>query len=258
MPLLYVNDIDVADLGVTVGQSIDGWRDGPDIRLPAAPLLGRIGRLGLTDAPAANARVFSVDAVQIGSTVADLLSKLDQLKRLVYDGVVRIRTGEASDREYLGVAGLTVGPMGDWLNQVAHTLRFRFDCDDATARALIPTVVPFSASATAIPLGTAPSAPVIRIGDSVTNPVITYKDHRGQTQRTMGFTITIAAGGWLEIDCELKTIVDQDGAQQAAALTSGDFIELNPYDGGGIAGPWPTLGVSGGSLAQAEYRKRWL
>jgi len=257
--LLYVNDVDVATLGVSIGRPVRGPWDGIDIRQPSGPVLGSLGRLALTDAPPALPRQIVALGRQEAASTASLLDLEDQLKRLVYDGIVRVRVGDRSDREWEAIARLRVSPLSGWQARLTQDVEFVFDCEDPVAQAVTPTVVDFAAAATECPLGTAVSKPIIRIGDNVTNPVVTLKDHLGQTVQTMGFTITIGAGAWLEIDCEQQTIVDEAGANQADTFDGlTDFLELNPYHAAGLSGPWPTLSISGGGLAVAEYRKRWL
>ena len=263
--LLYVDGVDVDTLGVRIGRDLVGPRDGPDIGGPTAPVLGRVGHVTLSDAPPGKPRTLRFHGIQVAETVQDLVGGgglLDRLKRLVYDGVVRVRTGDMTDREYLGTCRLVVGPVGPWRTMHAHTVQLVFTCDDPLAQSLAPVTVGFAGGATECPLGTAVSSPLIRIGDIATNPVVTCRDHLGRVVQTMGFTATLGAGAWLEIDCEQQTIVDQAGAQQAATLTSGDFLELNPFDAPREAltngGPWPTLEVSTGGLASAEYHKRYL
>lgn len=257
--LLYVNDVDVATLGVAVTRSVRGAWDGVEVRQPAAPVLGRLGRLALTDTPPALPRQIVALGRQEAADTATLQGLEDRLKRLVQDGIVRVRVGDRSDREWEARGRIRITPLAAWQTRTAQDVELVFDCDDPVAQATADTVVDFSGGATACPLGTAPSAPIIRIGDTVTNPVVTLRDRFGQVVQTMGFTISIGAGEWLDIDCEAQTIVDQDGANQASTFDgSTEFIELNPYDGAGTSGPWPTLECSGGGLAIAEYRKRWL
>lgn len=257
--LLFVNDVDVSTLGLSIGRSVVGAWDGPDVRAPTAPVLGRLGRLGLTDSPPANARRITATGRQRAADTATLQGLEDELKRLVHDGIVRVRAGDRADREWEARGKLFVRPVGPWLARTAQDVDLVFECDDPLAQALTPRVVDFSAGATECPLGTAVSEPVIRIGDGATNPVVTVKDHRGQVVQTMGLVATIAGGDWFEIDCEAQTIVDQAGANQAAAFDGAtEFLELNPYDAGGTTGPWPTLEVSSGALGIAEYRERYL
>ncbi|HSV93283.1 MAG TPA: hypothetical protein VLH81_09405 [Desulfobacterales bacterium] len=257
--LLYVNDVDVATLGVTISRSVRGPWDGVNIRMPSGPVLGSLGRLGLTDAPPADPRPIVAVGRQEAADTATLLSLEDDLKRLVYDGIVRVRVGDRDDREWEALGRVRITPIGSWMIRTVQDVEFVFDCQDPVGEAVAPTIVDFAAGAVECPLGTAVSKPIIRIGDTVTNPVVTVKDHLGQVVQTMGFTVVIGAGEWLEIDCEQQTIVDQDGANQADTFNGAtDFIELNPYHGAGLSGPWPTISISGGGLAVAEYRKRWL
>lgn len=257
--LLFVNDVDLASLGVSIARPLRGPWDGLDLRQSAAPVLGSLGQVPLTDAPVANPRQIVATGRQQGATTSALLTLEDDLKHLLYDGIVRVRVGDRADREWEARAILRVTPVGAWQTRTVQDVEMVFTCEDPAAQDVTPTVVDFAAGATECPLGTAVSKPVLRIGDTATNPVLTVRDHLGQVVQTMGLTITIGAGAWLEIDCEAQTIVDQAGANQADTFDgSTNFLELNPYHGAGLSGPYPTLEISGGSLAVAEYRKRWL
>lgn len=257
--LLYIDDTDVATLGLAIARPVRGPWDGIDLRQSAAPVLGKLGRIALTDAPVANPRQIVAMGRQVASSTAALQVLEDALKRLVYDGVVRVCVGDRPTREWEAKARMRVTPIGGWQTRIAQDVELVFDCDDPTGQDTTDSVVSFSAGAAECPLGTAPSAPIIRIGGGVTDPEVTLKDHLGQVVATMAFTIVLGAGEWLEIDCESQTIIDQDGANQAATFDgSGEFLVLNPYHAAGPDGPWPTLSTSGGTLAVAEYRRRWL
>lgn len=258
--VLFINDVDVdsaAGLGVKVGRS-EGHRSSPLRRIPTAPILGREGHVELTDEATSGPRILTFDAVQVGDTVSDLTTKLEALKRLALNGLVRIRTGDYADREYLGRGAIDVGLIGPWLSTQAHTLRLEFTCADPLARGLSDLVVDFTGGATQVPLGTAPSKPVLRVGN-VTNPTITYRNAAAGLISQMRLTITLGGAEWVDIDCENQTIVDDQGANQVGTLNVADnFISLNPYDATDVDGPWPTLEVSGGTLADCTYRKRYL
>lgn len=256
---LFVNDVDVATLGLSIGRPVVGAWDGPDLRAPTAPLLGRLGRVSLTGAPPAAARLIVAHGHQSAADTASLQALEDALKRLVGDGIVRVRLGDHVDREWEARGRVVIRPLGAWQTRTAQEVDLSFDCDDPIAQAVTPRIIDFSGGATECPLGTAVSQPIIRIGDSATNPVVTLRDHRGQVVQTMGFVATIGAGDWYEIDCEVQTIVDQDGANQALTFDGAtNFLSLNPYNAAGTSGPWPTLESSSGSLAISEYRERYL
>lgn len=257
--LLYVNDVDVATLGLTVGTPLTGAADGPEIRASTAPILGRMGHLALTDSPPAAPRRITVSGRQKAATTGALLDLEDRLKRVVHDGIVRVRLGDRPDREWEARGRMFVRPIGGWQARTAQDVDLIFEADDPIAQAIAPRTVSFAGGPTECPLGTAVSQPVILIGDGATNPVVTLRDHRGQVIHAMGFVAAIGAGEWFEINCETQTIVDQDGTNQAATFDGEtEFIELNPYHAGSFTGPWPTLEVSSGALATAEYRERYL
>jgi len=256
--LLWINDRDVSELGVIVGPDATGHRDGPQVTPQGQPILGRFGQVQVSDRTTAAPRVISLVSAQTAADVAALRAALDELKLLCMAGVVRVRVGDQPDREWEAIGSVRVAPWGDWLNQVGHAVTLSFTALDPVAESVTPDHVGFAAAATECPLGSAIVQPLIRLG-GVTNPVVTLRDHLGRSQGTMGLTATLSASEWLEVDCEAKTITDQDGVQQAPVLTSGDFIELDPRLGAGLSGPYPTLECSGSpAIAEAIYRRRWL
>lgn len=257
--VLFLNDTDVdaaSGLGLKVSR-IDGHRESPGRTVRAAPVPGRDGHIELSTSTTSPPRVIRVSAMQVGSSLADLMTKLDALKWLA-TGLVRVRVGDASDREFVGRIKLTVGVLGAWMQGVAHSVQIEAECPDPLARGLSDQVVGFSGGATQIPLGTAPSRPVIRIGNA-TNPVITYRDAASAQIAQMRFTISLGAAEWIDIDCLNQTIVDDQAANQAAALNAADsFIALDPRDAAAVDGPWPTIETSSGTVATCTYRKRYL
>ena len=93
--VLYINDVDVdaaSGLGVKVG-SAQGHRSGPVRRVPTAPMLGRDGHVELASDAASGPRVMTFDAVQVGTSRADLLTNLEALKRLAAQSLIRTQRG---------------------------------------------------------------------------------------------------------------------------------------------------------------------
>jgi hypothetical protein len=120
--------------------------------------------------------------------------------------------------------------------------------------------VGIGATRQAIPLGTAVSAPTIRIMGAATNPVLTYRNAGGTVKQTMGFTVTLASTDYLEINGELFSITKYASgvASNGMALwTSGDFPALDPQDGYPSIDSYPTLEVSAGT-GEVLYRRTWL
>jgi hypothetical protein len=117
---------------------------------------------------------------------------------------------------------------------------------------------------TAMALGTAPVAPVIRITGTLADPTITLKDHSGATVTTLGLTITQAgASDYVEIDCGAQTIVRSVSSVLSDAistLSSGYFFELDPADADTVTPTWPSLSIaygSGSGTAVSTYRKAY-
>lgn len=260
MGILIVNGTDLETLGVQIGRGLQGWRDGIQATVPTAPMPGRAGGVPLSRVPTLRPRRFVASGHQTGTSVSDLVAKLDQLKWT-------LRIGELADvpfhliddasREWVGRAQLTVRGIGPDVASVKHAITIAFLCDDPTGRDTTDTVVDFTSLAQ-LPMGTASAAPVLRLGEGATNPVVTYRDSSGVVQGSLGLTATLGAGAWVDVDCLNQTIVDQAGANRASYLTSGDFLLFDPADAEDYGGPYPTLEVAGGgTLNRATYRRRW-
>jgi hypothetical protein len=112
------------------------------------------------------------------------------------------------------------------------------------------------------PLGTVPSAPLLRIYGQPTSPfTITLRDVGGVSRQVMGITLTLGANDYLEIDCDAQTITKVVSGTPSNAMdtwtTNADgFLILDPHDGSYAEGGWPTLELSTGQ-GLALYRKAY-
>lgn len=265
---VYINDKDLSDLGFIL-ETPEGFREGltfPDRR---TGLPGRVGTVRLAREDESSPRRIILVGTLFATPsegVSTLRSHLDELKGRLYDGDIEVRFSDDEERVFYGRTenvGHTAIPPA--LTQRGMRLRVPILCSDPLIYARRSTVVPFAAAAAQLPLGTAPSTPLLRIGTApggaATNPTITYKDHRGDTITTLALTYTFGASEWLDIDCELAKITDESDANQISALTSGDFPVFDPHDASGESGPYPTIEISAATgaidFAEAHYRKAW-
>jgi phage-related protein len=264
---MYVNDFDTSSLGLIV-TSVDGWRDAPSTRDRTTQLPTRVGAVILAPEAETAPRVITVDGVIDPShagkalTLANLRAAISELQERLYRGTIEVRFADEPDIFVLARCeqGNLIATPPQFMNPKSR-VQIRMLCPDPLRYDRNGSVVGFGASPRAgTPLGTAVSAPVIRIMGAATNPVITYRNMSGDVKQTMGFTVTLAATDYLEIDCELFTIkkfasgVETNGI---SLLTSGDFIALDPQDGDYAGSVWPTLEVNAGS-GECLYRRAWL
>lgn len=253
---LIVDGNDLSEQGFTLTRGLRGIMGTPVFDYPSERPPGRIDAIRLSTKPEYQDRTLLLPGVVDQGTRAALRSAMADLAARLSPGEHTFRFVDDETVEFVGlvreVDGISVEPD---LTQTAADLTVRVQCLDPRLREVSDTVVAFT-TATDMPLGNAPVRPVIRITGSATNPTVTYKDSGGTTVTTLGLTVSIGAGDWVEVDCAEQTIVDQAGASHPEYLTSGTFIELDPTDGDYVTDTWPTLEVDSGD-GQATYRKRW-
>lgn len=257
---ITVNGFDLGELGFVLQNDADGWRDGVALgALELAPVPGSAGVavLGRTT----SARSIGVSGAMRADTMAELLASTDELKARLSDGVLEVAFGDDAARVFFCELDgpVRIAPERPVITQPMHWLRFTLLCPVGYVFDASPTIVDFSAAAAECPLGTGAVAPLLRLIGPATNPVVTYRDARGDEIATLGMTAELAAGDVREIDCGRFRIVDGGGVNRIGELTSGDFLAMDPRDALGEDGPYPTLEVSGlTGNALVMYRRSWL
>lgn len=265
-PALYLNGVDTAGLGFVL-DDIVGAFDGlerTDALLEVPQGLGSL----LPDLPGRVApRTVTLSGTLPAETSTELETAKDALKSLCGSGLVEIRL-VARDVVLRGrLAGLTVSHTGPQLRTANAAARcaLRFVCADPLAWDRSASLVGFSSSRVAIPLGTGPSAgrswwsAIITIAGAATTPTLTESDAAGNTLRQMAFS------GWsptvadaIEIDCGRGLVTRITAGVRSngmADLTAGfQFPRLDSADGDYSASAWPGLAVSSGTATVRFYR----
>ena len=205
------------------------------------------------------------------TTVAAAMIAIDNLKALLGQGEVRIRTAYAPDRYCLGLCETFDGDgfKAEVLNGVVN-VTLLFTIPEGVARRLNPDGYALSTARTACPIGTAPCAPTIIVhggGSTLTNPTVTIRNAAGDIVQTAAFTVALGANDFLRIDCG-RALVSRStagvitDALAAGLWTSGDYsLLLRPYDGWVESSAWPTveLSASGGTpVGEITYVRRYL
>lgn len=262
-PILYVNDLDLGELGCKI-EAIEGWADPLTLRLQGQAVAQRVGQLPLTVyGGAVEPRDIVVRGTITGATEADLVTARAELKDQCGRGLVELRVKDAPELMALAYltrgifAGVSPQFLAPWWTRVALT----FTCLDPLFYTKSPTVIgmPVTGVDYPCPLGTAPSLPLIRIF-AATNPLLSYNASTGAVRQTMGFTVTLGANDYIEIDCDAKTItksvagVISDGI---STLVSGDFPVLDPQDADYAGAVWPTMSVLTSGTGELVYRRAW-
>ena len=221
-------------------------------RIPATVAVGREKELPLRLALGTT----TIETRQ--STLDSLLSKLQ--------GLLEIELGYATDRVYWG-----------YVDQVA--LRARYESlafiegdtvldlpimvPSGSAVARDATVLHIGTSPTDIVgLGVLPSAPLIVIPGTVTDPVIDYQDPAQVTITKLTIDGVVAAGEYLEIDCATQriTLVNESTGTRTLKMSYFDhtvsgnaFPVFDPGDGSGGRPPLVKCSVAATAYYAARY-----
>lgn len=270
---VWINETRVDTVGFYV-ERITGWPSGPDRSYPTQAIVGRLGAV-LSEDPSYPPRSLTLAGSirTSGNSLSSRVAFEQQLKGLAYRGLVTI-TLDDDVTDPVQIDGVctraTITPKTHPMTSPVSTVELAFLCPDPAVTALVGSLVAFGATATPVPLGTAPSGGIIRIAApswsaNVVNPTVTYYASAGTSVQTMAFTATLVAGqDYLEIDLDRATVVLSDNGSRSngiSLLTSGDFFALDPLDGDVANTAYPLLSVSASSGTPSgtlAYRKRWL
>ncbi len=210
-------------------------------------------------------RVLRLDGYAESTTLTGATTVLDRVKAAVGTGIVEIRSAWREDVVVRGVlVSHRAGPRSDgWTGQLTVSLEFLLA--DPLAYALSPSVVAIGATATPIPLGTAPSigrdgwSAILTIVGAATTPTVTESDASGTALRTMVFSgWSPTASDAIEIDLGRGLVTRITAGVRSngmADLTAGwEFPRLDPADGDWYASAWPMLTVSSGTASLTYYQ----
>ena len=266
---LIVDDYDLSNIGVTV-LAADPRRGGAPMRYAVEQVADRPEGVLLNSEPQYESYTVDIEILLQGTSIANYYTRLYELQaRLrgqvtgVERGVVELEWDDQTSKVFRArLLSMTPTRMNDvLLTADRHVLSFLlldpFRRDESTSS------VNGITTATAIPLGSAPCWPVIRLnGDAggVGAVTILYKTSTGTTRKTLSFTFapTLGAADWVDIDMEAATIIDDASANRRDERTLGtDFPwMLDPRDGVYVSSSWPTLETSDGDL-DVTYTKRY-
>lgn len=263
---LILDGWSAADAGFVPETGLRGKDGGAEVDWPATDVPGRIGQVVVASRPRWRTRKLSVPGHVLGSDLATVNARLDELKW-------RLRMGEGEldvvfvddETRRFTARSATVEVRGLdpelWPNQQAKRVEVLFEMLDPRVYDVAQTTVALTATLAELPLGTAPVSPILRVNGPVSGTVVfTYADSAGATVATMTLNTTLAGGEWLDVDCLEQTLTDNGGTERPEDFVSGEFIELNPHDGdypAGASPALPQLSISTGD-GEARYHKAWL
>lgn len=275
---VYLNETDVTTLGV-YPESAPDWLSAPSRDYPMVAIPGRQGAVFAAD-PTTPARTLRLSLMiqPPALTLAARVTAEDNLKALAYRALVKVIVDDGTNapRQIDAVCtSCSIVPRRHPTVSLVSDATLSLLCPDPTWYDVVGQMVGFSTTATAVPLGTAPSGGIVRItapswSADVDAPVLHYLNAGGVTVQSMTFGgVTggsdLQAGlDYLEIDLDRATITRYDSGVASSGitlLTAGDFFALDPQDGDPLNSSYPMLKVtaSGGTpTAQWIGARRWL
>lgn len=267
MSEVWINDVDLADYGFVLGVD-PAHGASPDYTDASAPLLGAIGPTWLGEPTQAGARKLVVGGYYVAVSNTQYKAWTDYLKALASTGAVRIRFSDRSDQEFRDarLMGFRPVPRAAILTNLAADLQMTFDVADPLRYDVNPQWLGLSTSRTSLPIGTAPTFPLVIIhggGASLTNPSWIYRNSVGDSAQTMGFTGVLGANDYLIVDCRRVQVTKSVAGTQSDALswwTAGDFLVVRSADGSYELAEYPTLELAasaGTPVGTIAYARTW-
>lgn len=266
---MWINDFDITRIGMLVGDVIDDHRSGFTFPDRTTQLPGRVGTIALAREFESTPRRVTVEAVQTAVSSSRITDDIADMKLRAYNGQVELRFIDNPDRVFYarceGFKTTLMAPSLRTLNKAFHRVRMTFLCQDPVVYDRNSSVIGFSTAVAELPLGSAISTPTFVLQGPSTGSVltITYKNIAGQTIQSLklsGAAAVMSSTESITIDNEKSNITHSDGTNLESILTStSGFIFLDPQDGAGSDGPWPTIQLSATGVAcEAQYRRAYL
>jgi hypothetical protein len=261
---LRVNGKSLRSLGLHL-EGTPGFSDMPGRRVVATEVPSHFGAY-VSRIDGGPARRLRIEASLVRDTVAARVSTEDRLKALFDGGLHRI------EREVGGVTRVTYGYLdGDpvweaprlFLRPVT-TVRLTLFCPDPFWRSLngVAVAVNTTTGYFALPTGTGPVAPRIRVMGAATTPIVRIRDAWASLRSEIALP-TLTSTEWLDLDYARGSVERVSSGTRTSVLSSAAFTTGAwplPIDSTYIDyenGRWATVSVSSGS-AEVLYTPRWL
>ncbi|RTL04208.1 MAG: hypothetical protein EKK62_16840 [Acidimicrobiia bacterium] len=271
---VYLNETNLSTIGAYT-MRLASYTAAPARTYPTLALPGRQGAV-LTADPEMGPRTLqlSITISTTANTIAARATAEDRLKALAYNALVKLVVDDDvnAPRQIDAVCtACEVTTRAHPVDAVVSDVSLTLLCPDPTWYDVTGQVIGFSSTASAVPLGTAPSGGIVRVvapswSANVVDPVVTYLNAAGVTLKTMTFSGTLTAGTeYLEIDLDRQTVVEVSSGTSANAIswlsTASEFFVLDPMDGDVLNSSYPQLKVtatSGTPTATWAGARRWL
>ncbi len=248
-PSLYVNDVDLARYGVSVGTP-RGWADPPPVtdRYTAVP--GRAGGYRIASEAEIGTRTFSVSGVLLTESVTERNANWDIVKRILGGPSLDIRFADYPDRmaeDCRARAGSfeALGPDGRFTVEFTSTNGYLVGTQTEVYAIANGATVP-------LVLGTAPSDLTLHlVSIGVALPTVFYRDAQGLIQGYVAYELQVgtdagewATGDWIEYSPPDEPLIsylhragDVVGVNVGSALTTSQLPSADPDDGDATEGP---------------------
>lgn len=262
--IIWVNDKDIEVDVVSVSNTpteLEAWGAALTFDRETASLPGAIAGVAGPDARV-GPRMVRIQTLLNATNLVTRDAELSKLTDLFpVDTLVELRFGDSPDKVLEGVvqAERSAAYAGE-LSFTYGAIYVGFDilCADGSKRDRFASCRVLGNFRKAIPLGNLPSAGIITINGSGSDPVITYRDAGGNTVGTMTLTVTLGADDRIVIDLYHKTIKRFDNGVETDAIntwTAGDWFVTDANDGDYATSSWPTLQCT--LAGKYNYLKRW-
>jgi phage-related protein len=255
----WINDTPLTDLGLYV-TAHPRWLSSPEFDYPVAAMPGSVGGIP-SDVATVGAGSYAITA-RVEPT--SLTNREDVVNAIHYKlkGLLELRFADQPDK----VLDVQLSPNVEIAPEAPTSfvepgllVTLNFIAASPYKRDRWGQMAGFGSVRTEIPLGDLPSAGIVEIMGSASNPVLTYRAASGEALETMTFTITLAATDFLEIDLGKRTIYKNVSGVRTrvdSIRTAGYFFNLDPADGSPDFEDWPTLEVSAGD-GLILYNRNW-
>jgi hypothetical protein len=263
-----INGVDPAATYGLVLSEVAGWLDDVQETLPTVAVPGVPGLTLLSTVPVVSPRRLQASGIVQGSgatlalRAADARTKLDGLKALLARPQLSVIMADRSTRSLSADGELQVvrPPAASMIADklpivITLTCRDPYYYDTATT-----SVNPIlTGVGSALPLGTAPTRPVLTIGFAATvvNPTFTLYNSSGVAVGNITLVGSFTTTDAIVIDCAAKTIT-LNTASRPDIMSGGDFFVLDVATLGDYASSaWPTLLRQTNVNLTVTYKKAW-
>lgn len=249
---ISLNGTPIEDLGLDIA-SLEQWHTITDRQYAKVQLPLRRGSKVLTTSQTVSARTLAMRFIVNPTSFTDRATRLDALAAQ-FNGLVTVTTADAPSRAVYGLLQtMNVTPIGQSFVLPSVYADCSIVCDDPLWYDVDPVVTAITAGTQgSLVMGTGPVRKlVVTVNGAVVNPVVILRDQTATEVQRMTLTGSIAAGKWVEIDCDAYSITlrpDGTNLLQAGWLGVAEtFFELRqPFT--------YTLECSGANLTVEHFR----